>query len=137
MTGPGAPGRHADRARGPLPHHDGSGLYVPEQAALGDEARLRVRVPAGWGRAARVWLRSIHDGEPRYEPCTSLGEADGWVWWEAPMTVTNPVARYRFLLEVPAGQSEPRRRARREPGGEAGAAGALSGPAAGELRYWA
>ncbi len=36
-------------------------------------ARLRVRVPAGWGRAARVWLRSIQDGEPRYEPCTSVG----------------------------------------------------------------
>ena len=98
-TGPGTPGL--------LPHHDGSGLHAPQQVSLGDTARLRVRVPAGWGRAARVWLRSIQDGEPRYEPCTSGGEADGWVWWEAPMTVTNPVARYRFLLEVPAGPAVP------------------------------
>ena len=104
---------------GPLPHHDGSGLHAPQQVALGEEALLRVRVPAGWGRAGRVWLRSIQDGEPRYEPCTGLGESEGWVWWEAPMTVTNPVARYRFLLEVPDGRSEP----------DGGAAG-------GRLRYW-
>ncbi|MCB5273790.1 Maltodextrin glucosidase [Arthrobacter sp. SO5] len=85
---------------GPLPHHDGSGLHAPQQVALGDEARLRVRIPAGWGPATRVWLRSIQDGEPRYEPCAALGEADGWGWWEAAMTVTNPVARYRFLIEA-------------------------------------
>ena len=98
---------------GLLPHHDGSGLHAPQQVALGDEARLRVRVPAGWGRATRVWLRSIQDGEPRYDALHRLGEADGWVWWEAPMTVTNPVARYRFLLEVPVGQAVRRRRQRR------------------------
>ena len=92
MTGQGMAGL--------LPHHDGSGLHAPRQVALGDEALLRVRVPAGWGRATRVWLRSIQDGEPRYEPCTGLGEADGWAWWEGAMTVTNPVARYRFLLEA-------------------------------------
>ena len=121
-TGPGAPGL--------LPHHDGSGLHAPQQVSLGDTARLRVRVPAGWGRAARVWLRSIQDGEPRYEPCTNGGEADGWVWWEAPMTVTNPVARYRFLLEVPAGPAVP------DGGSAAGVAGAPSAAAGGELRYW-
>ncbi|HEX9226244.1 MAG TPA: glycoside hydrolase family 13 protein [Arthrobacter sp.] len=113
---------------GPLPHHDGSGLHAPQQVALGDEALLRVRVPAAWGHAARVWLRSIQDGEPRYEPCTALGEADGWVWWEAPMTVTNPVARYRFLLEVPDGHLEP-------DGGAAGATSGVASAAAG-LRYW-
>ncbi|BCW65811.1 alpha-glycosidase [Arthrobacter sp. NicSoilB4] len=123
-TGPGSNGfgRAGTGTLGLLPHHDGSGLHAPEQAALGDEAILRVRVPAGWGRAARVWLRSIHDGEPRYAPCSNLGEADGWVWWQAAMTVTNPVARYRFLLEVPAGHTAA------DDGG--------SGAAAGELRYW-
>ncbi|MEO3932055.1 glycoside hydrolase family 13 protein [Micrococcaceae bacterium Sec7.4] len=85
---------------GLLPHHDGSGLHAPQQVALGDEALLRVRVPAGWGRATRVWLRSIQDGEPRYEPCAGFGDAEGWAWWEATMRVTNPVARYRFLLEA-------------------------------------
>lgn len=94
MTGQGMAGL--------LPHHDGSGLHAPQHVALGNEALLRVRVPAGWGRATRVWLRSIQDGEPRYEPCAGLGEADGWAWWEAAMTVTNPVARYRFLLEAGA-----------------------------------
>ncbi|CAN7225155.1 glycoside hydrolase family 13 protein [Arthrobacter sp. LjRoot14] len=86
--------------RCPLPHHDGSPLHVPRRAGLGDAAGLRVRIPAAWGRAARVWVRSVQDGEPRYDAAHSLGEFDGWVWWEAEMTVTNPVARYRFLLEV-------------------------------------
>ncbi|HEX9086762.1 MAG TPA: glycoside hydrolase family 13 protein, partial [Arthrobacter sp.] len=114
---------------GPLPHHDGSALHAPQLLALGDEALLRLRVPAGWGRATRVWLRSIQDGEPRYEPCTGLGEADGWVWWEAPMTVTNPVARYRFLLEVPVAPAEP-------DGGDGGGAGPGTCAAGGDLRYW-
>ncbi|WP_445155277.1 glycoside hydrolase family 13 protein [Arthrobacter sp. Hor0625] len=85
---------------GLLPHHDGSALHAPQQPALGDQVRLRVRVPAGWARASRVWLRSVHDGEPRYTDCLALGEADGWAWWEADMPVTNPVARYRFLIEA-------------------------------------
>ena len=123
---------------GPLPHHDGSGLHAPQQVAPGDEALLRVRVPARWGRATRVWLRSIQDGEPRYAPCTGLGEADGWKWWEATMTVTNPVTRYRFLLEVPAGLADPGDGGPgSEPRGSAGGAhGARADAAAGGLRYW-
>ncbi|KUM36882.1 glycoside hydrolase family 13 protein [Arthrobacter sp. EPSL27] len=113
---------------GPLPHHDGSALYAPQQPDLGDEALLRVRIPAGWGRASRVWLRSIHDGEPRYAPCTNLGEADGWAWWEAAMTVTNPVARYRFLLEVPDGQAGP--------DDDDGGAASEAGSAGRTRRYW-
>ncbi|KRE76358.1 glycoside hydrolase family 13 protein [Arthrobacter sp. Soil763] len=85
---------------GLLPHHDGSALHAPQQPALGDQVRLRLRIPAGWGQASRVWLRSVHDGEPRYGACVALGEADGWTWWEADMPVTNPVARYRFLIET-------------------------------------
>ncbi|MGP4033056.1 glycoside hydrolase family 13 protein [Pseudarthrobacter sp. 1C304] len=140
MTVPGmtGPGSTPMRLTGPLPHHDGSALHAPQQADLGVQALLRVRIPAGWGRATRVWLRSIHDGEPRYTPCTNLGSADGWVWWEAAMTVTNPVARYRFLLEVPDGPLEP-------DGGPAGGAarsqadseaGSAAGSAGGRLRYW-
>ncbi|WP_043478390.1 glycoside hydrolase family 13 protein [Arthrobacter sp. SPG23] len=87
--------------RCPLPHHDGSPLHAARGAGLGDTARLRVRIPAAWGRAARVWVRSVQDGEPRYDAARSLGDLDGWAWWEADMTVANPVARYRFLLEVP------------------------------------
>ncbi|MDV8149467.1 glycoside hydrolase family 13 protein [Arthrobacter sp. B10-11] len=89
--------------RHPLPHHDGSPLHAPRRTELGDTARLRVRVPGAWGRAARIWLRSVHDGEPRYDAARIVGECDGWTWWEAEMTVTNPVARYRFLMEADGG----------------------------------
>ncbi|WP_347109822.1 glycoside hydrolase family 13 protein [Paenarthrobacter sp. S56] len=87
-----------------LPHHDGSPLYVsqavPRQVSLGEVVRLRVRVPQGWGPASRVWVRSVQDGEPRYDAAIRLGTAAGWDWWEAAMLVANPVAKYRFLLEV-------------------------------------
>ena len=70
---------------------------------------------------------------PAMSPAPALGEADGWVWWEAPMTVTNPVARYRFLLEVPAGQAGARRRCsargRRD-------RRSVRRCGRGELRYW-
>ncbi|QOT18164.1 glycoside hydrolase family 13 protein [Paenarthrobacter sp. YJN-5] len=83
-----------------LPHHDGSALYAPDSAALGESVRLRLRVPQSWGSASRVWVRSIQDGEPRYNAATRLGTVDGWDWWEASVLVANPVAKYRFLLEV-------------------------------------
>ncbi len=86
---------------GLLPHHDGSALHAPQRPALGQSARLRIRVPAAWARASRVWARSVQDGEARYDAAACLGEADGWAWWEAAVTVSNPVTRYRFLLEVP------------------------------------
>jgi alpha-glucosidase len=73
---------------GLLPHHDGSALHAPQATAAGAPARLRIRIPAAWGRASRVWLRSMHDGEPRYDSCVELGEADGWAWWEGVMAVT-------------------------------------------------
>lgn len=85
-----------------LPHHDGSALYAPRSVSLGDTVRLRVRVPQNWGPASRVWVRSVQDGEPRYDAARRQGSADGWDWWEAAMLVANPVARYRFVLEVEA-----------------------------------
>lgn len=83
-----------------LPHHDGSALHVPASATLGGTVRLRIRIPQGWGPASRVWVRSVQDGEPRYDAALKLGLADGWEWWEAEMLAANPVARYRFLLEA-------------------------------------
>ncbi|UKA50762.1 glycoside hydrolase family 13 protein [Arthrobacter sp. FW305-123] len=84
-----------------LPHHDGSGLHAPHTVTLGDTVRLRVRIPQGWGPASKVWVRSVQDGEPRYDAGIRLGSAGGWEWWEAAMLVVNPVAKYRFLLEEP------------------------------------
>jgi len=83
-----------------LPHHDGSALYSPESVSLGETVLLRVRVPKDWGPASRVWVRSVQDGEPRYDAAIRLGSTDGWDWWQAAMLVANPVAKYRFLLEA-------------------------------------
>lgn len=113
-----------------LPHHDGSPLFVSTTGAevsLGDTLRLRIRVPQGWGPASKVWVRSVQNGEPRYDAASRLGPADGWDWWEAAMLVANPVAKYRFLLEVTEAN-------------DAGAAAGTSGSAAiGSTvgrRYW-
>ena len=80
-------------------HHDGSPLCVPDgHAPLGAEARVRVRTRS---RAAvvRVGVRTLEAGEARYAEARRLGTAGGWDWWEGRVTVHNPVARYRFLLE--------------------------------------
>ncbi|ALE04586.1 alpha-amylase (plasmid) [Arthrobacter sp. ERGS1:01] len=90
------------------PHHDGSVLYVEDKLpVLGERLRLRLRVPHAWGTPSRIWVRSVQDAEPRYDEAKHLGDTatDGWAWWEASMLVVNPVALYRFVIEVPtAGQ---------------------------------
>ncbi|ALE91139.1 hypothetical protein AOC05_00115 [Arthrobacter alpinus] len=85
------------------PHHDGSSLYVANQRpAVNEHCKLRMRVPTVWGSASRVWVRSLQDAEPRYDEAVCLGDqGDGWVWWEAAIQVVNPVALYRFVVEVP------------------------------------
>ena len=82
-----------------LPHHDGSPLYVSDQApGPGDTVRVRVRVPEAWGAAASVHLRSTPDREPRFREARRLGAAEGWQWWEAEVEILNPVNGYRFLI---------------------------------------
>ena len=48
------------------PHHDGSALHLPRQAAgLDEDVPVLVRVPRS--RPVRaVHVRSVQDGEPRY-----------------------------------------------------------------------
>lgn len=93
---------------GRQPHHDGSALYVESTTpVLGERRRLRLRVPTEWGAASRVWVRSVQDAEPRYDEAAMTGESDGWAWWEATMLVVNPVALYRFVIEVPGADSQP------------------------------
>ncbi|TFC77421.1 glycoside hydrolase family 13 protein [Cryobacterium cheniae] len=82
-----------------LPHHDGSALYVSDQAPRpGDTVRVRVRVPEAWGAVASVHVRSTPDREPRFRLAQLLGTADGWQWWEAEVEILNPVNGYRFLI---------------------------------------
>lgn len=89
------------------PHHDGSPLYVSDQAPeLGDVVTVRLRVPAGYGPLAAVRTRSNPDHEPEWTDAVRIGAADGWEWWKAPITVRNPRHGYRFVLQHVSGAVE-------------------------------
>ncbi|MDQ0278752.1 alpha-glucosidase [Arthrobacter silviterrae] len=118
---------------GTQPHHDGSALYVEGTTpVLGERSRLRLRVPRAWGRASRVWVRSVQDAEPRYDAAVCLdgpgasGASGAWSWWEASILVANPVARYRFVIET-EGQND---------GGAAVGPAAVGRAAVGPAKYW-
>ena len=95
------------------PHHDGSPLYVSTQSpTLGEVVRVRVRVPRSLG-ATTVHVRSNPNREPVFttaEIVASVGTRDGsddsagWDWWEASVTVENPVHGYRFLFQLDDGR---------------------------------
>jgi alpha-glucosidase len=79
-------------------HHDGSALYVDNQAPdLGDRVNVRVRVPASCG-ARHVYARVVHDGEPHFVEASGDGGSPAERWWRAEFEVRNPVTQYRFLL---------------------------------------
>ncbi|MGN8553857.1 UNVERIFIED_CONTAM: glycoside hydrolase family 13 protein [Microbacterium sp. SLM126] len=83
-----------------VPHHDGSALHVSAVAPeLGDVVHVRLRVPAGYGPLAAVRTRSNPDHEPEWTDAARIGTADGWDWWEAPVTVRNPRHGYRWMLQ--------------------------------------
>lgn len=85
------------------PHHDGSELFVaPGTPALGDVVPVRLRVPAGT-RERAVHVRTVQDGEPLVTPARLDRETEHERWYVAEVTVHNPVAPYRFLLDVPGG----------------------------------
>jgi len=82
-----------------IPHHDGSPLYVSNLAPeLGETVTVRLRVPSGYGPLSAVRTRSNPDHEPEWTDAELLGSADGWDWWQAPITVRNPRHGYRWLL---------------------------------------
>ncbi len=88
----------------PVPHHDGSALYVPEGTpALGDTVPVRVRVPRSAGREAvrDVWLRTVRDGEPRLSQARLDRSDEHEDWYVADVLVHNPVTGYRFFLDTP------------------------------------
>lgn len=92
------------------PHHDGSPLYVGDEApALGSTVLVRCRT-AATDPVDRVWLRTTYDAEPTYHPCEEISRDEHTVWWEGALPVHNPVAHYRFLLASAAqdGQSDQR-----------------------------
>lgn len=90
-----------------LPHHDGSPLHVSAAApALGDVVRVRLRIPRGYGPLTDVRTRSNPDHEPEWTRAERVGSADGWDWWEAPITVRNPRHGYRWMLRHEDGRIE-------------------------------
>ncbi|MGN6127849.1 MAG: glycoside hydrolase family 13 protein, partial [Humibacter sp.] len=89
-----------------LPHHDGSPLYVSDDApALGDTVHVRVRIPHEFGPVVAVRTRSNPDREPRFTDAAHVAALDGWDWWEAPIEVENRVHGYRFLITRGDGSS--------------------------------
>jgi alpha-glucosidase len=87
-----------------LPHHDGSPLHVSTDApALGETVRVRVRVPETFGPVAAIRTRSNPNREPVYTVASPIALVDGWEWWEAEITVENPVHGYRFLFSLADG----------------------------------
>lgn len=82
----------------PCPHHDGSPLYVSDCAPeLGATVLVRLRVPRTCNPDF-VGLRWIHDGEGQHTPATKVSEDEQDVWWEAPLHIRNPLAKYRWVL---------------------------------------
>ncbi|CAN5229917.1 maltodextrin glucosidase [soil metagenome] len=87
-----------------LPHHDGSPLYVStDSPQLGDIVKVRVRVPSGFGPVTAVRTRSNPNHEPVFTVASPIASLDGWEWWEAEVTVENPVHGYRFLFTLADG----------------------------------
>jgi alpha-glucosidase len=92
------------------PHHDGSELYVPNPPrALGDQVRVRVRVPKAFGAPVSVFVRALNDNEARFTPLSPLKTAPrrdvDAVWWEGSLSAENPVTRYRFLVNAADGSA--------------------------------
>lgn len=84
------------------PHHDGSGLYVPNQTPkLGDRVRLRIRIHEGLGKVAEVRARFSESGEAFPSDKAKIWKRDGrWTWFEATITVHNPKMNYRFYIKM-------------------------------------
>lgn len=81
----------------PLPHHDGSELYVSSQSpSIGELVTFRFRAPSDF-RIDTAIMRAHLDGEPRFfsmQKFESLGEQ----WWSVKIEVINRKTHYRFLI---------------------------------------
>ena len=78
------------------PHHDGSPLYLSDEAPhLGSDVTVRVHTATD-DPVTRIWVRTTYDAEPTYHELTAEGTAG---WWSGRLPVRNPVTHYRFLLE--------------------------------------
>ena len=92
---------------GLAPHHDGSSLYVPNQAPkLLDKVKVRVRVHQTLGKVKEVRVRFSESGEAFPTPPAKVIRRDGqWSWYESTIVMHNPKMNYRFMIVLETGET--------------------------------
>lgn len=84
--------------RSTFPHHDGSELYVSNDAPkIGELVTLRVRVPSSY-TFAKAFVRIYHDGEPRSFELKQKKKEATESWWEVRVEIYNISTAYRFVF---------------------------------------
>jgi alpha-glucosidase len=88
------------------PHHDGSALYVANQAPkLLDRVKVRVRIHDALGSVVRVQVRYSESGEAfPSAPARVIPGTAGWTWYEAELVMSNPKVNYRFVITLANGK---------------------------------
>ena len=81
-----------------FPHHDGSDLYVSNDAPeIGETLTLRVRIPYTY-TFAKAFIRLYQDGEPRTFELKQKKKAAKESWWEVNVVIHNQSMAYRFVF---------------------------------------
>jgi len=79
-------------------HHDGSEQYVSALTPqIGETVRVALRVGAN-APVRRIYLRAFPNGEQTLTPMTAGPMVPPARWFEARLTLREPVTHYRFLL---------------------------------------
>lgn len=88
-------------------HHDGSGLYIPEQKpTLGQKLKIRIRIHASFGDVQQVLIRQSESGEAFLSTKMKVfAKRHGWSWYEGLLTMHNPQVNYRFFIELKTKES--------------------------------
>lgn len=88
------------------PHHDGSALYVSNQAPkLLDKVKIRVRIHSALGAVDQVMVRFSESGEAFPTPPAKVVKTEGgWSWYEATVVMHNPKMNYRFVIVLKNGR---------------------------------
>ncbi len=81
-----------------FPHHDGSELYVSNDAPnIGDEIKLKVRIPHGY-KFREGFIRVYEDAEPRTLKLKRSKVDSTESWYEVSIVIRNTTTLYRFVF---------------------------------------
>ncbi len=84
-------------------HHDGSEKYLSSLSPqIGDTVRICLRTGEN-APVRRVILRTFPDGEQAFTAMTAAAHEPPARWWEADLTIHQPLEHYRFLLQADDG----------------------------------